>query len=75
MRQQLAEAIHIIRELPDDQQNTIARQLMRLIDLAQLRDLELASTVEHESVSAIWLRSLTPSVSRRNEMVSCSGAA
>jgi hypothetical protein len=68
-----------------DQQNTIARQLMRLIELAQSRDMELASAFGAELVngtakafSAIWLRSLPPSILRRNEMdalSSCRGAA
>jgi ABC-type polar amino acid transport system ATPase subunit len=35
MTEQLNEAIEIIRELPDDEQDTIARQLMRLLDLSQ----------------------------------------
>jgi hypothetical protein len=39
----LKEAIKIIRELPDDGQNTIARQLMQIIDLAQSTSMELAS--------------------------------
>jgi hypothetical protein len=43
MTKQLAEAIRIIRKLPDDQQDTIARQLIRLIDLAELSNIELAS--------------------------------
>jgi hypothetical protein len=42
MTEELNEAIKIIRELPDDEQNTIARQLMRLIDLAQCTNMELA---------------------------------
>jgi hypothetical protein len=43
MTQQLSEAIEIIRELPDDEQDTIARQLIRIIDLAQTTSAELAS--------------------------------
>jgi hypothetical protein len=43
MTEQLNEAIQIIRELPEDEQDTIARQLMRLIDLAQSTNMELAS--------------------------------
>jgi hypothetical protein len=39
----LAEAIAIIRELPEDEQDTIAHQLIRLIDLAQSTNMELAS--------------------------------
>jgi len=39
----MAEAIEIIRELPDDEQDTIARQLMRLINLAQSTDIDMAS--------------------------------
>jgi len=42
MTDTMAEAIEIIRELPDDEQDTIARQLMRLIDLAQSTSTELA---------------------------------
>jgi hypothetical protein len=43
MTEQLNEAINIIRELPEDEQDTIARQLIRLIDLAQSTSTELAS--------------------------------
>jgi hypothetical protein len=43
MTKPLAEAIEIIRELPEDEQNMIAHQLFRLIDLAQSPDIELAS--------------------------------
>jgi hypothetical protein len=43
MTKQLTEAIEIIRELPEDEQDTIARQLIRLIDVAQSTNLELAS--------------------------------
>jgi hypothetical protein len=43
MTKPLTEAISIIRELPEDEQDTIARQLMQLIDLAQLTNMELAS--------------------------------
>jgi hypothetical protein len=43
MTDQLTEAIQIIRELPEDEQDTIARQLMRLIELAQSSSTELAS--------------------------------
>ena len=43
MTDQLAEAIEIIRALPEDEQDTIARQLIRLIDLAQSTSVELAS--------------------------------
>ena len=43
MTKPLAEAIEIIRELPEDEQDTIARQLMQLIDLAQSTSTELAS--------------------------------
>jgi hypothetical protein len=39
----LAEAIKIIRDLPEDEQDTIAHRLMRLIDLAQSTHMELAS--------------------------------
>jgi hypothetical protein len=38
----MAEAIEIIQELPDDEQDTIARQLMQLIDLSQSTDIEIA---------------------------------
>jgi hypothetical protein len=44
MTEQLNEAINIIRELPEDEQDMIARQLMRLIDLAQSNNMELASS-------------------------------
>jgi hypothetical protein len=44
MTSQLAEAISIIRELPEDEQNIIARQLLRFIDVAHSSDIELAST-------------------------------
>jgi hypothetical protein len=43
MTKPLAQAIKIIRELPEDQQDTIVQQLMRLIELAQSTDMELAS--------------------------------
>jgi hypothetical protein len=43
MTKTMAEAIEIIRELPDDEQDTIARQLIPLIDLAQSTSIELAS--------------------------------
>jgi hypothetical protein len=43
MTKQLAEAIEIIRELPDDEQDTIAHQLIRLIDLVQAASTELES--------------------------------
>ena len=43
MSRLIDDAIRSIRELPDEQQDTIARQLMRLIDLEQLNDIELAS--------------------------------
>jgi hypothetical protein len=43
MTEQLNEAINVIRELPEDEQDTIARLLMRLIDLAQSTSIELAS--------------------------------
>jgi hypothetical protein len=43
MTEQLNEAIQIIRELPEDEQDTIARQLMRLVDLAQSTGMDLAS--------------------------------
>jgi hypothetical protein len=43
MTDQLTEAIQIIRELPEDEQDTIARQLLRLIELAQSSSMELAS--------------------------------
>jgi hypothetical protein len=43
MTDQLNGAIRIIRDLPEDEQDTIARQLMRLIDLAQSSSMELAS--------------------------------
>ena len=43
MTKSLQEAIKAIRELPDDEQDTIARQLMLFIDLAQSSDIELAS--------------------------------
>ena len=43
MTKPLAQAIKIIRELPEDQQDTIVHQLMRLIELAQSTDTELAS--------------------------------
>jgi hypothetical protein len=39
----LDEAIKIIRELPDDEQATIARQLIHLIDLVQSTNMEMAS--------------------------------
>ena len=42
MTDTMAEAIEIIRELPDDEQDAIARQLIRLIDLAQSTNVELA---------------------------------
>jgi hypothetical protein len=42
MTKSLQEAIKIIRELPDDEQDTIAHQLMLFIDLVQSRDHELA---------------------------------
>jgi hypothetical protein len=44
MTEQLNEAIQIIRELPEDEQDTIARQLIRLLDLSQASNMELAST-------------------------------
>jgi hypothetical protein len=34
MTKQLAEAIEINRELPEDEQDTIARQLIRFVELA-----------------------------------------
>jgi hypothetical protein len=43
MTDQLTEAIEIIRELPEDEQDTIARQLIRLLELSQSTSLELAS--------------------------------
>jgi hypothetical protein len=43
MTKSLREALKIIRELPEDDQDTIAHQLTRLIDLAQSTDIELAS--------------------------------
>jgi hypothetical protein len=43
MTKPLTEAIKIIRELPEDEQDTIAHQLLRFIDLAQSSDIELAS--------------------------------
>jgi len=43
MTDTMAEAIKIIRGLPDDEQDAIARQLMRLIDLTQSADIEMAS--------------------------------
>ena len=43
MTKPLAQAIKIIRELPEDEQDTIAHQLMRLVELAQSTDTELAS--------------------------------
>jgi hypothetical protein len=43
MTKPLAEAIKIIRELPEDEQDTIAHQLMRIIDLAQSTNMDLAS--------------------------------
>jgi hypothetical protein len=39
----LDDAIRAIRELPDEQQDAIAHQLMRLIELEQSNDMELAS--------------------------------
>jgi hypothetical protein len=39
----LDEAIQAISELSDEQQDTIAQQLMRLIDLSELNEIELAS--------------------------------
>ena len=43
MTKQLAEVIKVIRELPEEEQDTIANQLIRLMDLAQSTDIELAS--------------------------------
>jgi hypothetical protein len=43
MTKPLTEAIGIIGELPEDEQDTIARQLMQLIDLAQSNSMDLAS--------------------------------
>jgi hypothetical protein len=45
MTKSLQEAINIIRDLPDDMQDTIPHQLMLFIDLAQSSDIELASAV------------------------------
>jgi hypothetical protein len=43
MTKPLAEAIKIIRQLPEEEQDTIAHQLLRFIDLAQSSDIEMAS--------------------------------
>jgi len=43
MTDTMAEAIEIIRALPDDEQDAIARHLIRLIDLTQSTDIEIAS--------------------------------
>lgn len=48
MTDTMAEAIEIIRELPDDEQDAIARQLIRLIDLAQSTNIEMASASDAE---------------------------
>ena len=39
----LDEAFEAIRELPDEQQDTIAHELMRLMELEQSNEMELAS--------------------------------
>jgi hypothetical protein len=44
MTKQLAEAFEIIRELPENEQDAIARQLIRLIDLVQETSTELESS-------------------------------
>ena len=43
MTKRLDEAIKIIRELPDDEQETIADQLMQLLELSQSTSMEMAS--------------------------------
>jgi hypothetical protein len=43
MTEQLNDVIQIIRELPEDEQDTIARQLIRLLELSQSTNMELAS--------------------------------
>jgi hypothetical protein len=43
MTEQLNEVVNILRELPEDDQDVIAHQLIRLIELDQSTNMELAS--------------------------------